>query len=728
MRLHIFFSLLTATVLTMNADSASISPCARFLSTDITDAGNLRHVPGQRAENETEYIPLLVRVADDNALLPDYATELHRRGSIVICTVPREKVHELASAMGVRRLEAHAASIPAMADARNFCGLPEVATMIAPQGTPYDGTGVVVGFADIGFDPNHINFSDAEGNSRIKKLVNYTTTRPTPVILTSQKEISDWTTDTNEETHATHVAGILAGYDPTGDMSGVASGADIVATTSPLYDAMMLAGCEEIISYAKSVGKPAAINISVSSDIGPHDGTTLFNQYMSSLTEEATVCISSGNEGQRYGFATATTSEKVPSARTYFREYPHLYTLLLDGTIDIWSDRAEPFTVNILMQNYSTGEIERIPVPLDVASGANQWILRSDDISAQDIPSAQMPDYIGGYIYVAAELNPENNRFNVALKCNYKHTSTTEAGGAFVLFGVEAIPPVTGTTLEFYSTPKMFFTKHHDKAPESLSSTPARAINDFCAGEGPICVGAMSSATHFTNINGEEIDFPRLNVGDVSYFSSYGTLGDGTVLPDVCAPGAQLVSSLSWYFCQYDPDYTGSLATIARERGDRTDYWGPMQGTSMSSPFTAGVAALWLQANPDLNGKDIREIAIATASAPTISENNPQWGHGILNAPEGLKEARNLAATDKVSVAIGKPVVKLSGTALHIALPSGPVANVRIIASDGRIVSSKSGDGMDEMTVDCSGCSPGIYLVEICGETGSRHCVKVAIR
>ena len=36
--------------------------------------------------------------------------------------------------------------------------------------TYFDGTGVVVGLMDTGLDPNHINFMDSDGNTRVKGI------------------------------------------------------------------------------------------------------------------------------------------------------------------------------------------------------------------------------------------------------------------------------------------------------------------------------------------------------------------------------------------------------------------------------------------------------------------------------------------------------------------------------------------------------------------------------
>ena len=329
---HILSLIILATMATLAAlgNSASMNPAARFLSTaghlDFPGKNSARHLQKKAGENTQTYIPLILRVETEGTPLPDFATELHRRGTIVLASVPQDRIGELASVSGIHRLEAYCSAKPTMASAREFCRLPEALSAATQFPTAFDGTGVVVGFADIGFYPNHLNFIDSNGNTRVRKLVDYTLASPLPTILDTPEDIKAWTTDSDDETHATHVAGILSGSYTADRMQGVAPGAEIVATTSPLYDASILAGCEEIIGYARMHDKPAVINISISSDIGPHDGTTLFNQYMESITEEATVCISAANDGERSGFASGTTSSDTPSVRTFQGIPPPLAT------------------------------------------------------------------------------------------------------------------------------------------------------------------------------------------------------------------------------------------------------------------------------------------------------------------------------------------------------------------------------------------------------------------
>ena len=166
-----------------------------------------------------------------------------------------------------------------------------------PQG--YDGGGIVVGICDIGIDPLHPTFIDAgSGESRIRRIVQYKESQGERIEVCPE-DYSAWKTDTVAEWHATHVAGIMAGGGAGSPYRGVAHGAEIVVTTSQLSDVGLLAGVEDIIEYARSVGKPAVVNLSMGSYNGPHDGTSLFSRYMDMLGEEAVICLSAGNEGNR---------------------------------------------------------------------------------------------------------------------------------------------------------------------------------------------------------------------------------------------------------------------------------------------------------------------------------------------------------------------------------------------------------------------------------------------
>ena len=69
----------------------------------------------------------------------------------------------------------------------------------------------------------------------------------------------------------------------------------------------------------------------------------------------------------------------------------------------------------------------------------------------------------------------------------------------------------------------------------------------------------------------------------------------------------------------------------------------------MSSPYVAGVCALWLEANQAATPADIRAAIGATLVKPTVDPSNLRWGKGILDSYAGLKTILAGAGVDDVA-------------------------------------------------------------------------------
>jgi minor extracellular serine protease Vpr len=98
--------------------------------------------------------------------------------------------------------------------------------------------------------------------------------------------------------------------------------------------------------------------------------------------------------------------------------------------------------------------------------------------------------------------------------------------------------------------------------------------------------------------------FPLLTGGLISSFSSYGLAADLSVKPNIGAPGGSIYSTY--------PLELGGYATLS--------------GTSMSSPHTAGGAALLLQANPKITAKNMRD-RMQNSADPKNWQGNPGLGY-----------------------------------------------------------------------------------------------------
>jgi thermitase len=83
--------------------------------------------------------------------------------------------------------------------------------------------------------------------------------------------------------------------------------------------------------------------------------------------------------------------------------------------------------------------------------------------------------------------------------------------------------------------------------------------------------------------------------------------------------------------------------------GGGGDY-GLTSGTSFSSPYTAGLAALVWSANLTLSAADVVRILFTTADCPSGTCPNNQIGYGVANAFKAVSCAKNLADKKVASV------------------------------------------------------------------------------
>lgn len=108
------------------------------------------------------------------------------------------------------------------------------------------------------------------------------------------------------------------------------------------------------------------------------------------------------------------------------------------------------------------------------------------------------------------------------------------------------------------------------------------------------------------------------DVGQGGFFlipsSSRGPIFDGSIKPDLCGPGY----------------------IITAAKAGTTNQYTAKTGTSMSTPFVAGVVALMLDANSSLTPSQIKRILTETAELWGDTKPNNDYGYGKLMAFEAL--------------------------------------------------------------------------------------------
>lgn len=636
-----------------------------------------------RADDYT-HIPLIVKLADESgmeAVEQSGAVVMGRRENLVLCCVPEENIDMLTAADGIITASVTSKVNVALDYARDIAGVDDVAAGIGlPAGLT--GKGVVAGFCDIGFDPLHSAF---EG--RVRQMTVFDTLhgrRYTPDDANSIEAKLHY--------HATHVAGILAGGYTSSPYHGAAPDADIVATMSDLTDVGILAGIDEIISYAKANGKPAVVNISLSSEIGPRDGTSLFNQYTDLQSRDAIIVVSAGNSGRRPCSLSERLTSGNPTLSTAITTWD---VMTLKGQIDIWSSSPEPLELSFGIFDGDTRSL--------VATSPR--LSATEEISALEEIWPEFKRYFTGTLQFTGETNSQNGRYNILTSCDYKCKSKSASGewGRYKLTLTVHGRPMTEIAM---------FTDGNAIQLGAISETGCRAgtpdcsISDIACGRNVIAVGMTNDRAVVPLLDGDRYD-AGFSEGQISPNSSYGTTFDGRQLPHISAPGNLVVSAACG---PYVADNPHALRLVASTPGNgRKDYWFATGGTSMSSPIVAGIIATWLEAAPDLTVGRARAILGATCRRDMPDASDPRYGSGgVVDALAGAKAVVNGSSLG----AVAADPLRFEFDGNRLTLPGAGI--IEFFSPEGVLIDRCAGE-----TFDCSRLGRGIYIVRAHTSAGS---------
>lgn len=186
------------------------------------------------------------------------------------------------------------------------------------------GEGTIVGFIDTGIDYTHPAFKDENGNTRIeyiydlgegrkvynKSQINEALKAQNPLSIVNVRDPLG---------HGTHVAGIAcAGGRIPRVNYGVAYKSSIimVKTTRAGFlnyalSTQIMRGIKFLIDRSKELNRPIVINISLSTNDGAHNGTSLLEQYIETMCrlERVAIVIAAGNEGDAAHHAEGILAE-----------------------------------------------------------------------------------------------------------------------------------------------------------------------------------------------------------------------------------------------------------------------------------------------------------------------------------------------------------------------------------------------------------------------------------
>lgn len=586
----------------------------------------------------------------------------------------------------------------------------------------FTGEGVVYGTVDTGIDVNHIAFSDAEGKSRVKRVYwpSGKGTPPTGVgtdgnkfpgaEYTTPEAIAKLTSDSKSESHGSHTAGIGAGGYMGNGYYGMAPNADLVLCgTEELTDVNIANGVLYAFNYAKSVNKPAVVNLSLGGHVGAHDGTSEFTQVLDNMADEGKIIVmSAGNEGGDNLYINKTFSSSTDQLKSFVRPFEPKDGVLF-GNIDAWSRTKAPIGIQVVIYNKSTKKLVY-----------ESKVITNNGFEINDSNDKAFAKYFSGYFSVYADVETgTNGKYNCWSEYELEYVSSTGANQYYlgVIYTGAAGTQMDAWIDDYYT----YFGSENQSG--WLNGNATCSISDMATGKETISVGAYSSRDRYTDLKGREQGYGGLTLNQIAPFSSYGVDMSGVARPDVTGPGFFVLSAVN----SYDPNLVGSanhdyLATEITANG-RKHQWADMAGTSMSSPAVAGIIALWLQADPTLDAARIKTILKNTSVKDSyVNGGNPvKWGAGKIDANAGLIEVLKGSSVEGAVIDKNAVILYPNPSDGHFTLyAQGEIGSIRlnIYNSNGSLVIAKTLDASEgAINVDVEGeLSAGLYIVQVIGE------------
>lgn len=688
------------------------------------------------------------------------------RNNLALAVTPIMEAERISSLPGIKAMSLQKDAFPAMDIARQTTGVDLIhqGSREAGLSVPYTGAGVITAIVDQGVDAWHINFRLPNNDSRIGYLghLRYNSAG-TGIAETHYNEtnIADFTTDVASAYHGTHTLGILAGgYNgpvSVGKASdnprpgdyltenckyyGVAPGSNIAVSCGDLADGFIALGLDYMLGYSEYLDRPIVFSLSLGSSSGPHDPRSQMSQFLDEIGKYGIICISAGNEGDLKIALKKTFTDEDTSFKTMIHPYAYVYdentpgsSTIRYGAVSLYSNDETPFKLQAVIYNKNRGYRAALRMPL-VGDNVGTYYVSSSDYQNDDsdiVGDATFKKAFDGYVGVGGKIDEQTGRYYGMVDFYTINNIASNLSDDYVLgFEVEGVP---GQTIECYSDGQTTWLESYGAEGFTDGSTDG-SISDLAVAHNLLVVGSYNTRQYWTCLDGGSSGYPDASFtpGEVSGFSSYGTLSDGRELPHVCAPGAAIISSISWPFAQLAAQQNGDsyldfMCQAKLEEQDRVNYWKQEVGTSMSTPFVAGAIALWLEANPSLTIDDVKEIVSKTAVRDEHVENAAErvrWGAGKFDALAGLKEAIRMASGVKqIGSDAGNDrliLTRVADRCFKVFVGEASSLETKVYTTDGKLVYSMTSKG-DEAVADLSSLQPGAYIINANG-----HSAKIVL-
>lgn len=573
---------------------------------------------------------------------------------------------------------------------------PAIGAPAARMETGLDGSGVLVGVVDTGADFRHADLRRADGSTRVAALLDFANVRGAlhpelpdyggaalwlaadidAVLAAERAGMTPATTVDERDTngHGTHVSGIAAsnglatarGFDA-GRYVGIAPGADLIVVQASrgdasFSDADVVTGCRFAVEQARRLHRPIAVNLSLGSNSGPHDGTSNLELAIDALFPNTTsgqaIVVAAGNEGSRDQHAGAWA---------------------LDGSIDIpiAAPSSSQANAQLVLEVWYSGSLS---IAMRSPSGRRVGPVASGHVDS-------------GAMTAEGQVIIDNGGSSPRRGDGRQSASVAIAGPT------DGAPAAGIWTMTFAGTASRWDAWITD---EPAAAVPAH-FQDYLAEDdrldlpatahNVIVAGSFVTKNQWITIDGMAVNRTSV-LGAPSAFSSSGPTADGRFAPDVIAPGEYIASSLSQDATPDNPQSAFFVGTGNHLAWADDGLHGVLRGTSQAAPHVTGAVALLLQADPTLTPAELREVLRVTARDDGGGF-TPRAGFGKLDVLAALRFVRGARASavsaTASSVGLTRDVVPPGDTTTIVSVTPrgddgtalGPGHHVAIAASAG---------------------------------------------
>lgn len=522
----------------------------------------------QRELSDSDVVPVLVETDNTAALqqelagTPDAVRPL--TDGFVACRAGAATVEQLLRSPHARRVQTKKRKVSHLIGARRDIRL--VPASGSARAVAEDGSGILIGVVDTGFDLSHPAFRDAQGRLRVDGLLDQVgRDREFTTAALERRWAAGTGPGVDEDGHGTHVASIAGGSAFAG-REGIAPGARFLLVRTDMVNT------DEAVAWIlrKAGARPCVVNMSIGHHFGAHDGTDAEERLHRALARPGhVIVVSAGNERDE----ALHIGKRFRSGQTF--DAPFELVRQEDDppstTVTLWHDARDRFDVSLVT---TTGQEHRAPSRHRTDSYSSSTL--DIELSRRHYRWSRLTQIQISIAYRSRKVHWRRLRgWRLRLTC--RSAVDGRIDGWFENSGSAA----------FLDSPLF---------------DESRTVGLPATGDGCIAVGSHVTATRWTADAGPASD-TEITRGRTSPFSSLGPTRDGRRKPDVSAPGQYIAAALA----------TASDLAGDTERATAATRLGVLEGTSMASPVVAGLVALLLQKKPTLTTDQVREVLRASS-------------------------------------------------------------------------------------------------------------------